>query len=168
MHGLTWDIGILAAVGLLLAYSLLIRKHKALATLVSVYVAYFVATIWGARIAGFFSGDRVIWDNVWVRANATPFGVEVALLLIFTFLLSSFMKLGGKRARYGVLEVVVYAVCTVGLGLMFILLLMPDGLRETVLTTSKIAPYIYQWREWVLVIPVFAMIYFGIYGDEEL
>ena len=168
MRSLTWDIGMIAVVALLVAYSIFIRKHKALATLVSVYISYFIATSWGAQIAQFFSGDRVVLNNLWVKANVTPFSINVALLVVFTFLLSSFMKLGGKRSRYSLIEVALYAACTVSVGFMFIMLMMPDALRETVLQTSKIAPYIYQYREWVLVVPVFVMIYFGIYGDEEL
>lgn len=166
MNALTWDIGIGAAAAILLAYSLLIRRHKALATLVSTYIAYFVATAWGERIAGFFSGDRVI-SNVWIRANATPYAIEIGLLIIFMFLLSSFIKLGGRRSRYGMLEIVAYTVSTIALLMMFMLLLMPDGMRETALATSKILPWVYAWREWILLIPIIIMIFFGIYGDED-
>jgi|GEM_PF-5665076 len=167
-HALTWDIAIVAILALLMAYSLLIRKHKSLATLVSVYIAYFIATSWGTWIAGFFNGNRVSVSNVWIKANATPFAVEVALLVIFTFLLSTFIKLGGKRGRYSMVEVAAYSICTVALGFMFVLLLMPDAQRTLILQTSHIAPFIYNWRQWILIVPVFVMIYFGIYGDEEL
>ncbi len=167
MQGITWDIGILALAGIILAYSLLIRRHKALATLVSVYISYFVATAWGERVSGLFSGDQVLFNSVWFKANATPFTVQVGLLVVFTILLSSFLKLGGRRSRYGVLEVVVYSIATVSLLTMFLLLLMPEEVRSSILAASKIAPYVYQWREWVLLVPVFAMIYFGIYGEEE-
>lgn len=167
MQGLTWDLGILIVTGILAAYSLFIRKHKALATLVSTYVAYFVATAWGERIAGFFSGERVIFDNVWIKANATPFVIQIILLLLFIVLLSTFMKLAGRRSRYSAFEVVAYAICTVALACMLILLLMEPAQRDTILASSRIAPIIYNWREWVLVIPVFVMIYFGIFGEEE-
>jgi hypothetical protein len=168
MRSLTWDIGILAVCAILVAYSIFIRKHKSLATLVSVYIAYFIATSWGTKIAAFFSGDRVVFNNLWIKANATPFSIQVALLVLFTILLSSFVKLGGRRSRYSLAEVILYSISTVALALMFIMLLMPDPLRESVLQSSKIAPYIYNWREWVLVVPVFVMIYFGIYGDDDL
>lgn len=164
---LTWDIGIGGVAAILTAYSILIRKHRSLATLVSAYVAYFVATGWSQRIADFFNGDRVLFNNVWIKANATNFSVSVTLLVLFTVLLSSFIKLGGKRSKYSALEVGAYSVCTTALLLLFILLLMPDALRATVLTTSKIAPYVYEWREYVLVAPVFVMIYFGIYRNDD-
>lgn len=168
MRPLTWDIGILAVLAILVAYSVFIRKHKSLATLVSVYISYFIATSWGDKIAGFFNGDQVLLSSVWIQANATPFAVQVTLLVIFTFLLSSFIKLGGRRSRYGLVEVGAYSVCTVALGLMFILLIMPEDLRQTVLASASIPPLVYDWREWILVIPVFVMVYFGIYGDDDL
>jgi len=168
MNTLTWDIGILAALALLLAYSLLLRKHKALATLVSVYISYFVASTWGERIAQLFSGDRVLFNQVWIKANATPYAVQSVLLVLFTFLIAAFLKLGGKRARYSAVEVVAYSVCTVVLALLFILLFLPEPVRQTVLASSKIAPYVYDYRDWILIVPVVVMLYFGIYGDEEL
>ena len=167
MKLITWDVGILAALGILLAYSLLIRKHKALATLVSVYVAYVMTSIWGDRIAQFFTGDRVIFHQVWINANTSVLTVQVVFLAVVTLLLSSFIKLGGKRARYSMVEVGVYSVCTLALGVVFVLAFMTPEARAHVLHVSKIAPFLYMWREWVLVIPVFAMVFFGIYGDED-
>lgn len=167
MRAITWDIGIAAALGLLLAYTILIRRHKSLATLMSVYMAYFVAASWGSRLAQLFSGDRVLFNQVWVRGALTPFVAEGLLLVIFTFVLSAFLKLGGSRTRYSMIEVIVYCVCTVGVGVMFLTLFMsPEG-REAIFQHSKILPLIYQWRDWVLMVPVFVIIYFGIYGDDE-
>ena len=85
---LTWDIGIAGVAALLTAYSILIRKHRSLATLVSTFIAYFIATGWSQRISEFFNGDRVLFNNVWIKANATPFAVSVTLLVLFTVLLS--------------------------------------------------------------------------------
>lgn len=168
MKALTWDVGILAALGLLLAYSLLIRRHKSLAALVSVYIAYFVASSWGERISALLTGDRAIFHQVWVKTNASPHVVQAILLILFTLLISMFIKLGGKRSRYSSFEIVVYGICTVAVGTMFILLFMPEEVRQGVLATSKIAPLIYKWRDWILMVPVIAVIYFGIYGDDEL
>jgi hypothetical protein len=67
MRAITWDIGIAAALGLLLAYTILIRKHKALATLMSVYMAYFVAASWGSRLSQLLSGDRILFNQVWIK-----------------------------------------------------------------------------------------------------
>ena len=167
MKFLTWDIGILAAFGLLLAYSLLIRKHKALATLVSVYIAYVMTGTWGERIAEFFMGDRVLMNQVWIKANASPFVVQAILLVVLTFLLSSFLKLGGRRSRYSVVEVVIYSISTLALAVMFIISFMTPEYRDVVLAASRIMPHIYNWREWILGVPVLLMVFFGIYSTEE-
>lgn len=167
MRAITWDIGIAAALGLLLAYTILIRRHKSLATLMSVYMSYFVAASWGTRLAALFSGDRVLFNQVWVRGVLTPFVAQALLLVVFTFVISAFLKLGGSRSRYSLLEVIIYAVCTVGVGVMFLTLFMTPETRDALFQHSKILPYMYQWRDWILMVPVFVIIYFGVYGDDE-
>jgi hypothetical protein len=167
MKFITWDTGILAGFILLLAYSLLLRKHKALATLVSVYIAYIMASTWGDPISQFFSGDRVLANQVWVQANASPVLVKSLLLVIVTFLLSTFLKLGGKRSKYSAVEVVLYVTSTMALFVMFVISFMGPEMRDHTLSISQIVPYIYRFKDWILVIPVFFMVFFGIYGSEE-
>lgn len=167
MKFLTWDIGIIAALGLILAYTLLIRKHKSLATLLSVYVAYFVAASWGGKLSQLLSGDRVLFNQVWIKGAVTPFVAQAALLVIFTFILSAFLKLGGSRSRYSLIEVVIYGLCTVGVGVMFLTLFMTPEVRDQFFVQSQILPLVYQWRDWILMVPVFVIIFFGIYGDEN-
>ena len=167
MRFITWDSGILGGLALLLAYSLLIRKHKSLATLVSLYVAYVIASAWGERIAEFFAGNRVLFNQVWIQANASPPLVQAVLMILVAFLLSSFIKLAGRRSRYSMVEVAVYAVCTLALAVMFILSFLSPEQRALAMESSKLVPYIYNWREIILVVPVLAMIFFGIYADEE-
>jgi len=167
MRFITWDIGIIAALGLLLAYSLIIRRHKSLATLVSIYIAYLVASTWGLRLAEFFSGKRILFKSLWIQANASPVIIQAIFMVAVAFLLSSFIKLGGRRAKYSSGEIAVYAVATLAVGLMFILSFMSPALRDTALHHSRILPYIYHWREWVLGLPVLAIILFGIYSDDD-
>ena len=167
MQALTWDIGCGAVLALLVAYTVLIRRHKSLATLVSVYIAYFVATAWGERFSALLSGDQVLLHSVWIRAHASPELVQSLLLIIFTFVISAFLKLGGKRSRYGTFEIVTYAICTVAVGSVFVLLFLPDAMRETIIATSRVAPFLYKWREFIMMIPVIAIIYFGIYASDD-
>ena len=168
MKALTWDIGIVAILGIFLAYNLLIRKHKALGTLMSVYVAYFVAASWGSRLSQLFDGDRVLFNQVWVKGVLTPFVAQTGLLILFTLVISAFLKLGGSRSRYSVIEVVIYTLATVTVGVMFMTLFMTPELRTQIFTHSHILPFIYQWRDWVLMAPVFVIIFFGIYGDDNM
>lgn len=168
MKFLTWDSGIIVALGLLLSYSLLIRKHKSLATLVSVYVGYVMASAWGNQVASFFAGDRVLFNQVWIKANASPFIVKSILMVLVAFLLSSFIKLGGKRSRYSAVEVTIYAIATLALAIGFIVSFMPPDVQQHVMASSVIVPYIARWYDWITVAPVFIIIFFGLYGNEEV
>lgn len=167
MQGVTWDVGIGIVAAILFVYSFFIRRHKALATVVSVYVAFLIAQNWGDPLAELFSGDRVIFNNVWIQGNITPFVVKISLLSLLVVLLSTFMKLGGRRSRYGLLEVAVYTVSLVALSLTYALLLMPSDMRIAIAEDSYVVRFLIDWKDWVQVVPVFAIIYFGIYGDEE-
>ena len=167
MQLLTWDTGILAALGLLLAYSLLLRKHKALATLVSVYVAYLITSSFGSFVVQFFTGDRVLFKSVWIQANLSAYSIQAVLLVITALLISTFMKLGGKKLRYSALEVTLYAIATLALSIMFIISFMPPETRDTAFAGSHILPLVYQFRQWVLGIPVLLMVIFGIFKSEE-
>lgn len=167
MRFITWDIGILAVLALLISYSLIIRRHKALAALVSVYIAYVMTSIWGQRVTEFFAGDRVFLNQVWIKANASPFVVQSILFAFLSLLLSAFIKLGGRRSRYSVIEIGVYSICTVALLVIFILSFMTPEMRDQVLAGSKLIPLVYRFREYILVIPVFVIIYFGVFGEDE-
>jgi hypothetical protein len=167
MKFITWDVGIVAAFGILLAYSLLIRKHKSLATLVSIYIAYVVTSIWGGRVEQFFSGDRVLLKQFWIKSSTSPFTIQVIFLLVVTLLLSSFIKLGSKKARYSPLEVALYTISALGLAVLFMTTFMSPEMRAQVMSTSKIVPFIYSWKEWFLGIPVLLMIFFGATSHEE-
>jgi len=167
MQGVTWDVGIGIAAAVLFAYSFFIRRHKSLATLVSVDIAFLIAQNWGTPLAQLFSGDRVIFSNVWIQGNITPFVVKVGLFVLLMILLSTFMKLGGKRARYGILEVAVYTICLVALTIVYALLLMPEGMQTAIASESVVVKFLLEWKDWVQVLPVFVIVYFGIYGDEE-
>jgi len=167
MKFITWDTAILAVTGILLAYSLLIRRHKALATLVSLYIAYVMTSLWGQRVTEFLSGDRVFLNQVWIKSNASPFNVQLTLFVSLTVLISFFIKLGGKRSRYSVIEVIVYTITTMALAVILINALMPPEMRELVSLQSKIFPVLYDWREWILAVPVFEIIFFGILSDDE-
>jgi len=50
---------------------------------------------------------------------------------------------------------------------MFLTLFMTPELRDQAFGQSRILPFMYQWRDWMLMVPVFVIIFFGIYGDDN-
>ena len=168
MSFLTWDTGIVAAFAVMLAYCLLLQRHKALAALISSYVAYVLTVAYGSSVAGFFTGDKVIFKSVWVQANATPFAVEMAFFLLTIVVLTIFLKLSGKRSKFKIVEVVLYIVAATLLAVMFITSLMPDDVRANVFAVSKIVPLVYQFRQWIIGLPIILILIFGLSrGGEE-
>jgi len=166
MKELTWDVGILAVLGIVLAYSLLIRKHTSLAALVSVYIAYVMTSLWGDQVVQFFSGQRVAF-NVWIQANSSPYLIRAILFGVLIILLTAFIKLGGKRSRYSMPEVALYSISAVMLATVLLATLMPADYQHVVLGQSKIMAFMFNWRQVILGLPVFLIILFGIYGNED-
>ena len=166
-YSITWDVGIVGASALLLAYSLLFHKHKALATLVSVYISYMVTAGWGDRVAAFFTGDRVAFNQMWIKANLSPFNVKAGLLVLLTFLIAAFLKLGGRKVHYSLIEVTIYAICSVLMIVLGMIAFMPPTVLAHALSVSKIVNTLYGSRDWLPLIPVLAMVFFGMYRGED-
>lgn len=164
---LTWDIAIVSSLAILLAFSIIIHRAKALAILVGLYISFYISSVWGVRIAQFFAGNRVLMDQIWIKSSISTYMVQSILLFVITILLAAFLKLGGKRSKYSIVEVTLYSICAVALALVFIVSFMPMDVLQINLEHSYILPIIYHWREWILILPVFVMVFFGIYSDEN-
>lgn len=167
MKYITWDIGIIAVACILLAYSFLIKRHKALASLVSVYIAYLVVLTWGDKVVGLFVGDRVVFNSVWIKSNAPSYVIQAITFVSVSFILMNFLKLSGKRSKYSLPEITVYSICAVALATVYVISFLPLDVRNQVVAGSKIVPYLYNYREWVVLAPVLVMIFFGLYHDDD-
>lgn len=167
MRSITWDVALIAIAVILLAYTFLIKRHKSLTALIAVYISYIVTVNWGNVVVGLFTGDRLIFKQMWIKANAAPHLVQIGLFIILALLIFFFTKFIGKRSRYSFLEVALYSVSAVSLGAIFVVAFLPIDIRTQALASSKILPYLYNWREWLVLAPVLIMIAFGIYSSEE-
>src|SRR5438309_1505162 len=143
MKLITWDTGILAAIAIILAYSLLLGKHKSLATLVSTYIAYVMASAWGEPISAFFAGDKPIFNQVWIKANASPFLVQSVLMIVVALLLSTFLKLGSRKTKFSTAEVILYSVSATALAIVFVISFMNPAQRDQAMQVSRLLPIIY-------------------------
>jgi hypothetical protein len=122
----------------------------------------------GDKLVGLFWGDRVIFQSVWIKSNLPPHVILAGFFLILLLLLTFFLKLGGKRSRYGALEVLFYCVGAVTLAAVFTMAFLPGDLRAHILSQSKVMPFLNNFREWVTVAPVILILIFGIGKDDEL
>jgi hypothetical protein len=163
----TWDIAIGAAAGVIAVYTFIMRRHKALTLLLSAYVSYAVTIIWGNPFAELFTGERAVFSNVWIKSNAQPYMVQIGLFILVLLLLTSFVKLGGKRGRYGLLETAVYSAGAVIVSVTAALLLMPPAIREQVSSQSLLLPTIFRFADWAILVPVFLIIFFGVISSDD-
>lgn len=167
MKSITWDIVIASVFLILLLFCILIRRHKALSALVGVYISYIVTVNWGDKLADLFTGDRVIFGQIWFKVNIPRYQVQVFLFLLVCFLIISFVKFSGRRSHYSNFEVSIYVLLAVALGTVFVLSFLPADLKAKALNGSRILPTVNKLREYMVLIPVFAMIFFGFYNNDD-
>ena len=167
MRPITWDIIIASVFLILLLFCLLIRRHKALSALVSVYIAYIVTVNWGDKTAGLFTGERVLFGFVWLKSAVPSYIVQASLFLLIAVLIMTLVKFSGKRSHYSTLEVSVYVTLAVALGTVFLVAFLPSDIRAKVFSSSKIVPIIYKCRDYIVLIPVIAMMFFGVYNSDD-
>jgi hypothetical protein len=165
----TWDIGVLSAAGIIAVYCFLLRRHKALTLLVAAYVAYVIALLWGFTLSELLTGERAVVSNVWIQANVAPHMVQIGLFTLVLVLTTSFMKLGGKRGRYGLLETALYSISAVGVAITSALLYLPVAERALLSEKSFILPFLFTWANWIMLVPVMVIAFFGIIsGDDQV
>lgn len=172
MNAPSWDLFIAIFFIIGVAYGFILQREKIVVTLVTVYVSL-VATQTLMPIAlQFFAGDKTLFNSIYVRANASPFGIQAGIFVLLIVLLTVRSGLTGHRSR-GILipiEVLMYSVLNSGLILSTVLSFMSAEAQASLATSSKFARIIIAYHTWWLVLPVFMLIVTGIRAkrDQEL
>src|SRR3989304_9603201 len=154
----SWDlvIGIFLAIGI--GYAFLLGREKILTTIVSTYIGFVIATIWGDAFTKFLS--MIPQDTV--QNNATSFTVKVGLFAIFTILLT--LK-GGYGAKPSGAKSLIEMGATGLLGLLngtfaiaSVLSFATEKSISTIATASKIATYAQNYYTWWIVLPALVIL----------
>lgn len=169
MNAPSWDLFIAIFFIIGVAYGFILQREKVVVTLVTVYVSL-VATQTLMPIAlQFFAGDKTLFNSIYLRANASPFGIQAALFTILIVLLTVRSGLTGHRSR-GILipiEVLIYSGLNSALVLSSILSFMPAEAQASLATSSRFAKLIIAHHTWWLVLPVFMLILTGIRAKRD-
>lgn len=164
MNAPTWDlfIGLFFIIGL--AYGFILQREKVVVTLVTVYVALLTTQVIAPIFQQFFTGDKTLFNSVYLKANASPFAIQAALFVILIVLLTVRSGLTGHRARGFLIpiEVLIYSALNSALVLSSILSFMPEETKASLATSSKFAKFIIAHHTWWLIVPVVMLIVTGI------
>ena len=152
-------IGLFFVVGT--AYTLLLRREKAVATLAATYMSLVITSSFGQNIYEFFNGNKVVANQIWVRSNASLMTVMVVTFLLGIVFISGAISASLKRGETSAVEVIIISALTVGLIISSIFSFMAPEMRESYMATSTIARLIMKYNLIWTVLPPIALLGLG-------
>lgn len=169
MSAPSWDLFIAIFFIIGVAYGFILQREKVVVTLVTVYVSLVATQTLMPLVLQFFAGDKTLFNSIYLRANASPFGIQASLFTILIVLLTVRSGLTGHRSRGFLIpiEVLIYSALNSALVLSSILSFMPAEAQASLATSSKFAKLIIAHHTWWLVLPVLMLILTGIRAKRE-
>lgn len=152
-------IGLIFLVGV--AYSLLLRREKAVATLAATYIALVVTNNFGQTIFEFFNGNKVVANQIWIRSNASLTTVMIVTFLLGIVFISGAISSHFRRADSSATEVIILSALNIALMISAIFSFMSPDMRAGYLAGSKIAQIIASNALIWTVLPPIALIGLG-------
>jgi len=141
----TWDLLITLLMIVGVGYGIVMQKEN-----------------WGPRVYDFFSGDTVMFNQLWIKLNASPFAVKAflfAAVVIALTVMSDFSRsIKQSTSPLSGLMVIVYSFLTSTLAISAILSFLPKAQLTAIVTRSHLAEFIIRNFNLWIVLPVIAMI----------
>lgn len=152
-------IGLFFVIGC--AYTLLLRREKAVATLAATYMSLVIANAFGQTIFEFFNGNKVVANQIWVRSNASLTTVMIATFVIGIVFLSGAISTHIHRSESSAVEVIIISALNIALVISTIFSFMSPDMRAGYVAGSKIAQIIVQNNLIWIVLPPIGLLTLG-------
>ena len=161
----SWDLAIVVFFLIGISFGYILQREKIVATLLSVYVALVVTQVFSGNVLSFFQGDKVIFDQVWIKSGSSPFTVRVVIFMATIMLLSAKGGISGSKSKgiFSPIEIIGFSFLTTALILSSIFYFMPPESREAFMAASRMANFIIKYYVWWVLLPVGALVGFGFF-----
>lgn len=162
----SWDILILAIAAIFVGFSIVALHSRIIGSLLSAYAAYLVTMYWSQPLYGLLTGGRAIFGfnlSLKVQSYIIATGMFLALWLLFTTFVAF-----SRRVRMPVWEVTIHAIFTIAFVFSSVLTFMNDAQKQAITGSSKIAFYLAQYHNLLLLIPVALMLFSAVRHGEDL
>lgn len=159
----SWDLAITVIFIVGIAFGYILQRDKIVSTLLGVYAGLIMTQAVSGTIQNFFQGDATLFNQVWIRANTSPFTIRALLFLATIILVSTKANVSSSKAKglLSPLEIVVYSVLTTGLVLSSLFHFMPQDSITTFTMTSRMAKLVINNYTWWVVLPMVFMFVSG-------
>lgn len=160
----SWDLFITLFFIIGIAYGFVLQREKVVVTTISTYAAIVVTQLFGATVQQFFQGDKTIFGQIFVRANTTPFTIQIALFAAVIALLSAKAGLSGGKGKgmMSPLEIIVHSFLSTALILSTILTFMPLEEQQNITAQSNLAAKLINMHNLWVILPIIALVASGI------
>lgn len=165
----TWDLFLTLFFIIGVAYGFILQRDKTVVTLISVYVALVITSVLADPFLAFFAGEKTFIGQFFIRANVSPFTLQIVIFAAVIALVSAKSGLAGKESSglMSPVEVFGYSLFNTALIISSIFFFMPEAMRAGFDETSKIAHYLIQYHTWWMVLPVALLIFTGFRRGNE-
>jgi len=166
----SWDLFLAIFFVVSIGYSFVLQRDKVVVTLLAIYAGIVMAQVLGAPLQQFFQGDKTIGDQLFIKANASPFTVSAGIFLLTTVLVSvrSGMGRGGStKGSLTLFELAIFSFLNSALILTAVFSFMDPAARDQFAATSKIARIFINREAWWFIAPLIALIATGGLGKSR-
>ena len=139
-------------------------------TLLAIYAGIVIASVLGGPLQQFFQGDKTIGNQLFVKANASPFTVQAGLFVITTILVSVRSGIGSRgssSSKLSTFELALFSFLNSALILTAIFSFMDPVARGQFAEHSRIARVFINREMWWTVAPLIALIATGGLGGSR-
>jgi len=143
-----------------------LQRDKVIVTLLAIYAGIVIATVLGGPFQQFFHGDKTIGNQLFLKANTSPFSIQSGLFILTTVLVSVRSGIGarGSNSRGGHLttfELALFSFLNSALILTAIFSFMDPISQAAFADHSRIARIFISHEMWWMVAPLIALIATG-------
>lgn len=167
----SWDLLVTIFFIMGIGYGFILQRDRILATLVGTYIGLAVTTVWGDTIYSLFSGNTVLFNQLWFRSSASPFTIKVALFAFFIVMLSlkgEFVHMTKRNLGAGSpIILFAYAFLSSGLILSSIFGFMDPVTQTRIAATSHLASLVMHYKVAWIVLPAIVMVIAGFIKDRR-
>ncbi len=168
----SWDLFLAIFFIVSIGYSFVLQRDKVIVTLLSIYAGIVIAGVLGGPLGAFFHGDKTIANQLFIRANASPFSVQSGLFLLTTILMSVRSGLGGRntsgsRGTLSAFELGLFSFLNSALVLAAVFSFMSPDAQATFAAHSRIGKLIIDHLSWWFVAPLIAVVATGGLGKSR-
>lgn len=161
----SWDLFLAIFFIVSIGYSFVLQRDKVIVTLLSIYAGIVIAGVLGGPLGAFFHGDKTVANQLFIRANASPFSVQSGLFLLTTILISIRSGLGGRgssgRGALSAFELGLFSFLNSALVLAAVFSFMSPDAQAAFAAHSRIGKLIIDHLSWWFVAPLIAVVATG-------